>query len=88
MSGAARSLATNALALQATLHAGGSRVRAAVGSALRASAFWAAAILPLAYSPFVLDVGPSVSPALLFGVVAIHACCLLVGHEYTPPARA
>lgn len=88
MSGAARSLATNALALRATLRAGGARLHAVVGSALRASAFWAAAVLPLAYGPFLFDAGPSLSPRLLLGVVAVHALCLLLGHGYTPPARA
>ncbi|AGB15598.1 hypothetical protein Halru_0979 [Halovivax ruber XH-70] len=52
---------------------------------LRAIAFWLAVALPFAYVPPLLGVAPTTT---LFVVLAVHAGCLVVGHEYHPRSRA
>lgn len=61
---------------------GGSRASA---RAIRAVAFWAAALLPLAYLP-VLGVAAvaSVSPVPGLILLGVHAVALLVGHGHAP----
>lgn len=55
-----------------------------VTTALRAIAFWAAVVLPLAYVPALVDLA---STELFLAIIPVHALCLFVGHEYTPGPR-
>lgn len=88
MSGATQSPLTTVDALRASLVAVVSYAHQLLASTVRGAAFWTAAVLPLAYVPFAVDLGPSTSTQLFLGLVALHAVCLAVGHEHTPATRA
>lgn len=88
MSGATQSPLTAFGSLRASLVAVVSSAHQYLASTLRAVAFWTAAVLPLAYVPFVVGIGADPSTLAFAGLVALHALCLAVGHEYTPSTHA
>lgn len=59
-----------------------------VGHSLTAAGFWLGTLLPVAYLPVFLSGVDSVqSLSLVFGLLAVHALALVVGHSY-PGSRA
>lgn len=55
-----------------------------LATTVRTVAFWTAAILPLAYVPFVVGIGVGDAALVLLGLVGLHCCCLALGHGYAP----
>jgi hypothetical protein len=55
-----------------------------LASGVQRIAFWAAVLLPLAYVPLLS--APVDKPELLTlgTLIAVHVCCLLAGHDYSP----
>ncbi|MFQ3320040.1 MAG: hypothetical protein ACI8UR_001097 [Natronomonas sp.] len=56
--------------------------RAATG--VRATAFWTAAVLPIAVLVALVTGTASQYPTALAGALALNAVCAVVGHEHTP----
>lgn len=83
MSTGSQSSATH-VALGAALATTVSLASRQLARALRAAAFWTAAVLPLAYVPFVAGLVPADAAASVLGLVVLHACCLALGHGYAP----
>ena len=51
---------------------------------VRATAFWSAAVLPLAVILAIVSAPVGQYPAVLSGVLALNVICAVVGHEHTP----
>ncbi|MFC7097666.1 hypothetical protein [Halobaculum marinum] len=67
----------------------GSRVTAAASTVARgatqagqATAFWAAALLPLTYLPMLASGGVSARPLLFAGLLAAHVAALVLGRDH------
>jgi|GEM_PF-3412878 len=59
------------------------RLRAAVGTVLRATAFWLAVVLPAVYLPLLL-VESAWALSLVTAMLAVHILAVLAGSEYEP----
>jgi hypothetical protein len=55
---------------------------------VRAVAFWAAVLLPLAYLPAAYGLLGFANGWSTLALIAAHAACVVVGHEHTTPADA
>ena len=65
------------------------RLRRLTVGGIRATVFWAAVLLPLAYVPAAYGVMGFDTTGSTLALVAIHAACIVVGHGHnTPPERA
>jgi len=60
--------------------------RLTVGS-VRATAFWAAVLLPLAYVPAAYGVSGFETTGSTVALLAVHVACLVVGHGHNAPSE-
>ena len=51
---------------------------------VRAVAFWAAALLPIAVLASLATGAASRHPSVLAGALALNAVCAIIGHEHSP----
>lgn len=59
------------------------RCRRLTAVGVRATAFWAAVLLPIAYVPVVTGAAGG-SADLFLALLALHVACMVVGHEHSP----
>lgn len=61
------------------------RFRRLTVGGVRAAAFWAAVLLPVAYIPGVYGVGGFDGSWTLLALLAVHIACVVIGHEHNDP---
>ncbi|EMA58079.1 hypothetical protein [Halorubrum lipolyticum] len=53
---------------------------------VRAAAFWAAVVLPLAYVPAAYGAMGFGGAWSALALIAVHAACVVIGHEHNAPS--
>lgn len=54
---------------------------------VRAAAFWAAVVLPLAYVPAAYGVMGFEGAWSAIALIAVHMACVVIGHEHNTPSN-
>ncbi|WP_159485561.1 hypothetical protein [Halorubrum sp. JWXQ-INN 858] len=62
------------------------KFRTLTARGIRAAAFWAAVLLPVAYVPVFYGVGGVDGTWSFFALLALHIACVVIGHDHNCPA--